>query len=107
MFYFTPLPIPILSIFRFDCKLLFIGGFYSADDLGVDIEALADLDYGFGGGLVGINLHTMPHIKHLIHLLPRRLRLLLYHLEQGRDWEEVVFDYVVVVYKVKDLGLGS
>ena len=51
-----------------DIELLLVASLYAANDLCIDAKALADFDdaLSFVGGEV--NLHTVTHIEHLIHL---------------------------------------
>ena len=47
----------------------------------------------------------MTHIEHLVHLFPVGARLLLNELEEGRNGEEVVLDYVLALYEVHYFSL--
>jgi len=49
----------------------------------------------------------MSHVEDLVHLFPACARFFLNQFKQGWNGEEVVFDDVQVVNKMKDLGLGS
>ena len=57
------------TIFTYDSQALlaFLDATY---DLGIDIETLADGDDLFGNLGTDIDFHTVPHIEHLVHLLP-------------------------------------
>ena len=75
--------------------------------LGVDVERLGYLDDVRCGVFVGIDLHAMSHVEHLVHLLPVGLALLVYHLEQRWGGEEVVFHHMQVIYKMQHLRLRA
>ena len=49
----------------------------TTDDLGIDIDTLSDSHNFFCQFLVDINFHTMTHVEHFVHFLPRRTRLFL------------------------------
>ena len=84
-----------------------IAGFDAADNLGVDVERLGNLDdlLSFFGW--EINLQTVTHVEDLVHLLPIGARLLVDSTEQGWDREEVVLDDVQVLDEMQHLGLRT
>ena len=90
-----------------DIELLLIAGLYTTHDLCIDTEALADLDDALS--LVGreVDLHAVTHVKHLIHLRPVRMALLVDGLKQGRYGEHIVFDDMQLIDEVQDLGLRT
>ena len=80
--------------------------FNPSNDLGVNAKPQAGGHNGFSRGLVGVDLQAMAHVEHLVHLFPRRARLLLNGLKQHGNVHHVVFDHVQArVQKVKHLGL--
>ena len=79
------------------CFVFWLLFFYVSDDLCVDVEGAADVDHLLGIGVVDIDFHSVAHVEDAVHLAPVGLALLLYGLEEWRDGEEVVFDYVTVV----------
>ena len=75
--------------------------FDMTNDLGVDVERFANVDYVVCCFWSDVYLHSMPHVEHLIHLSPVGLARLVYGSEEWGKGEEVVFDNVaVVVYEV-------
>ena len=53
-----------------------------------------------------IDLESVAHIEHLVHLCPISAALLMNSLEERWNREEVILDHATVVTdKVKDLGL--
>ena len=54
------------------------------------------------GSILGgdVELHTMAHIKHLVHLCPRRTALLLDQLEEWWNSEHIILDHVLAFDEV-------
>ena len=76
------------------------GLLYVSYNAGVDVERAGYVDNALGGGVVGVYLHTVPHIEYFVHFFPFGAAFVLYHAEQRWDGEEVVFHHVEVVNKV-------
>ena len=94
------------SEFRTDDEFLVVTLLYSADDLSVDSEALGDCDDFLSMFRRKIDLKTMTHIEHFVHLGPVSAALLVNGLEERRNREEVILDDAdVVADEMKDLGL--
>ena len=47
-----------------------------------------------------VELHTMAHVKHLVHLGPRRTALLLDQLEEWWNSEHIILDHVLAFNEV-------
>ena len=78
----------------------------TANHLSVNTEALRDLDHLLSMLRREVNLESMTHIEHLVHLSPVSTALLMDSLEERRYREEVVLDDAhVVAYEMEDLGL--
>ena len=74
----------------------------------IDIERLREVDNLLGNFGTHVNLHAVTHIEHLVHLLPVGTGTLVDGMEQGRNREHVVLDYLaVVVDEVEHLGLRT
>ena len=95
------------SVLAFDGHLCVVAGLAVADDAGVDVEALGDVDDALGGGFVGVEFHAVPHVEDGVHLLPVGAALLVDETEEGWGGEEVVLDDMEVVDEVQYLGLGT
>src|SRR5690606_27763822 len=104
---YLPLIIMIFAYLRFDGYLLGNGVFHAADDLRGDTQFTRDADDVCRNGFRHIQLHAVPHVEYLIHLLPVGSRFFLDEVEQGRDVEQVVLDHMQVVDEVQYFGLCS
>ena len=68
-----------------------------ADHLGIDVETLRKGNHLIGDFRTYVDLHTMAHVEHLIHLLPVCARTLVDGLEQRRNGEHIVFNDTTIV----------
>ena len=93
------------SFFAFDDQFVLFSLFHTTYDAGIDTKALRDGHDLFGMFRSDVDLHPVTHVEHLIHFTPVRAALLLNDAEEGRNWEEIVFDHALVVYEVHHLGL--
>ena len=91
---------------RTDNQLLVVTSLNTAYNLSVDTEALRDLDHLLSMLWREVNLETMTHIEHLVHLSPISAALLVNRLEERWYREEVVLDHAdIITNEVKDLCL--
>lgn len=79
-----------------------------SDDLSVDVETLAHGNDLVGNLWADIDLHTVPHVEHLVHLFPVGAGTVVDDLEQWRNGEHVIFhDAAVLAYEVQHLCLST
>ena len=79
-----------------------------ANNLCIDIEALGNCYNLISNLWTDINLHTVSHIEHLIHLLPVSTALFVNHLEEWWNREHIILDNLAVVaYEVENLCLST
>ena len=79
-----------------------------ANDLCVDIEALADGNHPFSHLRTYIDFHAVTHVEDLIHFAPVGAGALMDGAEQRRHGEHIVFyNMAVVADEVEHLGLGT
>jgi len=77
-----------------------------ADNLGVDIEAAADIDDLLCHLGTDVDFHAVAHVEHLVHLAPVGAAALVDNLEERWYREHVVLDdAAVLAHKVEHLGL--
>ena len=82
--------------------------FHTTYDLCIDTEALRDCDDLLGMLRREIDLKTVTHVEHLVHLGPVGTALLVDCPEERRYREEIVLDDAdVVAYEMQDLGLST
>ena len=69
--------------------------------LSVDVEATAQCYHLLSVLGCHINLHSVSHVKHLIHLAPLSAALLLNESEKRRYGEHIVLHHsTVIIYEV-------
>ena len=78
-----------------------------ANDFCRNAKAIRDSDDGVSGFLVGLNLHSMPHIEDLIHFFLRRSARSFNRSKDGGWFEEVVLSNVSIVSKLKAFRLPT
>ena len=96
------------SEFRTDDKFLVVTLFHTTYDLRIDTEALRDCDDLLGMLRREIDLKTVTHVEHLVHLGPIGAALLVDCSEKWRYREKIVLDDTdVVADEMQNLGLSS
>mmetsp|Transcript_63377 Transcript_63377/g.165984 ORF Transcript_63377/g.165984 Transcript_63377/m.165984 type:complete len:419 (-) Transcript_63377:326-1582(-) len=85
------------------------GLLHAADDLRLHGEGLGDVyDRLRRRHVLAVELHAVPTVEDLVHLLPRGLRLLLDETEDRRRRQQAVLHHVQArAQEVEDLGLGA
>ena len=82
--------------------------FHTTYDLRIDTEALRDGDDFLGMLRREIDLQTVTHVEHFVHLRPVCAALLVDCPEKRRYREEIVLDDAdVVADEMQNLGLSS
>jgi hypothetical protein len=66
-------------------------------NLGIDVKALRKGDDLLGNLRTNINLHSVTHVEHLIHLFPVGARTFVDGTEEWGHGEHVVLDDLAVV----------
>src|SRR3546814_21169422 len=95
----------IFANLRFDCNLFGGSIFHAADPLRGNAEFTCGADDVCCNGFRDIELHAVPHVEYFIHFLPIGARFFLDEPEEGWDVEQVIFDYMEVIDKVKYFGM--
>lgn len=84
---------------------MLFAGFYTADDLCVEVKRPGDVDDGLCVRLRQVYFHAVAHVEDFIHLLPIGAALVVNQFEERWNVEQVVFDDVDVVDEVEHFGL--